>query len=98
MIVMSDHDTHEGAKSNQEARRAARPDRERKKEAKAAKFGGNCNGSVTPGLGDRLWVVDVIAPFGGHEEMLKDLKAEVFPDQAFKFCAMVDGRPGVREI
>jgi cytolysin-activating lysine-acyltransferase len=28
--------------------------------------------------GDRLWVVEVIAPFGGAEEMVKDLKAEGF--------------------
>jgi hemolysin-activating ACP:hemolysin acyltransferase len=28
--------------------------------------------------GDRLWVVDVIAPSGGAKEMVKDLKAKVF--------------------
>ena len=28
--------------------------------------------------GDWLWVVEVIAPFGGANEMVKDLKANVF--------------------
>lgn len=35
--------------------------------------------------GDRLWVVEVIAPFGGAEEMVKDLKAKVFPQREMKF-------------
>ncbi len=29
--------------------------------------------------GPHLWLVDVIAPFGGAEEMLADLRASVFP-------------------
>jgi RTX toxin acyltransferase family len=35
--------------------------------------------------GDRLWVVEVIAPFGGAEEMVKDLKLKVFPQRELKF-------------
>jgi cytolysin-activating lysine-acyltransferase len=43
--------------------------------------------------GDRLWVVEVIAPFGGAEEMVKDLKAKVFPAREMKFLAVgVRGR------
>src|SRR5262249_4088361 len=43
--------------------------------------------------GDRLWVVEVIAPFGGAEEMVKDLKAKVFPQREIKFLAVgVKGR------
>ncbi len=38
--------------------------------------------------GDRLWVVEVIAPFGGAEEMVKDLKAKVFPQRELKFLAV----------
>jgi cytolysin-activating lysine-acyltransferase len=38
--------------------------------------------------GDRLWVVEVIAPFGGAEEMVKDLKAKVFPQREMKFLAV----------
>ncbi|MEM1198379.1 MAG: toxin-activating lysine-acyltransferase [Pseudomonadota bacterium] len=30
--------------------------------------------------GETLWVVEIIAPFGGHDEMLKDFKAETFKD------------------
>ena len=35
--------------------------------------------------GDRLWVVEVIAPFGGAEEMVKDLKAKVFAGKEMKY-------------
>jgi cytolysin-activating lysine-acyltransferase len=38
--------------------------------------------------GNRLWVVEVIAPFGGAEEMVKDLKAKVFPQRELKFLAV----------
>ena len=31
--------------------------------------------------GDKLWCVEVIAPFGGAEAMLKDLKDKVFADR-----------------
>ena len=48
--------------------------------------------------GDRLWVVEIIAPFGGHDEMLKDLKSQVFKDKTLKFRAIVDGKPAVREV
>ena len=37
--------------------------------------------------GDRLWVIEIIAPFGGADEMLKDLKAKVFPERQLKFLA-----------
>ncbi len=45
--------------------------------------------------GERLWVVEVIAPFGGAEEMVKDLKAKVFPQREMKFLAV--GAQGRRE-
>src|SRR5712691_6083537 len=38
--------------------------------------------------GERLWVVEVIAPFGGAEVMVKDLKAKVFPTREMKFLAV----------
>jgi cytolysin-activating lysine-acyltransferase len=34
--------------------------------------------------GDRLWVVEVIAPFGKGEEMVRDLKAKAFPERLMK--------------
>jgi cytolysin-activating lysine-acyltransferase len=44
----------------------------------------------------RLWVVEVIAPFGGAEEMVKDLKANVHPSREVKFLALA--RDGAREV
>ena len=34
--------------------------------------------------GDRLWLMDLIAPFGGKEEVLKELKEQVFPGRTIK--------------
>ena len=48
--------------------------------------------------GDRLWVADIIAPYGGQEEMLQDLKSQVFPDKTIKYLGMVDGKASVREV
>jgi cytolysin-activating lysine-acyltransferase len=48
--------------------------------------------------GDRLWVVEVIAPFGGHDAMVADLKAKVFPTEPIKMVAMVEGRKEVRVV
>lgn len=48
--------------------------------------------------GDRLWVVEVIAPFGGHDAMVADLKAKVFPSYSLKVLALVEGKKVVREI
>ncbi len=48
--------------------------------------------------GDRLWVADIIAPYGGQDEMLKDLKSQIFPDKTIKFLGVADGKPGVREV
>ena len=61
--------------------------------------------------GDRLWVVEVIAPAacpgqaakparagGGHDAMVADLKAKVFPTEALKVLALVDGKKVVRVV
>ena len=48
--------------------------------------------------GDRLWVVEVIAPFGGAEEMVKDLKAAVFPDREIRMLVVKDGVKDVRAV
>lgn len=45
--------------------------------------------------GDTLWVVEVIAPFGGAEEMVKDLKEKVFPEREIRFLAVTDGKKQV---
>jgi cytolysin-activating lysine-acyltransferase len=46
--------------------------------------------------GDRLWIVEVVAPFGGTDEMLKDLKAKVFKDREVRFRAVEAGKGVVR--
>jgi cytolysin-activating lysine-acyltransferase len=38
--------------------------------------------------GDRLWVLEVIAPFGKGEEMVRDLKARVFGGKEMKVIAV----------
>lgn len=48
--------------------------------------------------GDRLWVVEAVAPFGGAEEMVKDLKAKVFKEREIKFRAVEDGKGIVRVV
>jgi cytolysin-activating lysine-acyltransferase len=49
--------------------------------------------------GDRLWVVEVIAPFGGAEEMVRDLKAKVFPTQELRYVAIgADGKKKLRMV
>ena len=35
--------------------------------------------------GDRLWLIELVAPFGAQDEILKDLSASVFQGQPFKF-------------
>ncbi len=34
--------------------------------------------------GDRLWLIDVVAPFGGHEAVLNELKDKVFEGRPVK--------------
>ena len=35
--------------------------------------------------GDLPWLIELIAPFGGQEEILKDLSSEIFKDKPFTF-------------
>jgi len=46
--------------------------------------------------GPKLWVIEVVAPFGGAEEMVNDLKAKVFPDEEITYLAV--GAGGKREL
>ncbi|MGN7612777.1 toxin-activating lysine-acyltransferase [Magnetococcales bacterium HHB-1] len=34
--------------------------------------------------GDKLWLIDLVAPFGGHQDLIKDLKEQVFENQTMK--------------
>lgn len=46
--------------------------------------------------GDRLWAVEVVAPFGGPEEMIKDLKTHVFPTEDIRYLTL--SKDGVRDV
>jgi hemolysin-activating ACP:hemolysin acyltransferase len=45
-----------------------------------------------------LWVVEVIAPFGGAGEMVKDLKAKVFAGRELKFLSVGEKGREVRVL
>lgn len=49
--------------------------------------------------GDQLWVVEVIAPFGGADAMVADLKEKVFPGRPIKALVLgADGNRAVRVV
>lgn len=49
--------------------------------------------------GEKIWAVEVIAPFGGAEEMVNDLKKNVFPDRAVHYVAVTkEGKKDVRAV
>ena len=48
--------------------------------------------------GDNLWLVELIAPFGGQDEMVTDLKAKVFADREVKFLFTKDGKREVKSV
>lgn len=37
--------------------------------------------------GDRLWIIDIVAPFGGVDNMLRDIRKNEFPDRVIRFMA-----------
>ena len=42
--------------------------------------------------GDKAWVVEVVAPFGGGDAMVADLKAQVFKERELRVLVMKDGK------
>jgi len=42
--------------------------------------------------GDRAWIIDIVAPFGGTDEILRSLKKTIFPDQDVR--TLVPGEDG----
>ena len=49
--------------------------------------------------GEKLWVVEVISPFGGPEEMVANFKAHVFPDREVRYVTVSsDGTPQVKIV
>lgn len=48
--------------------------------------------------GDRLWLVDLCAPFGGDESILKELRENVFKDQKVKTVQMAPDGSGMAVV
>ena len=48
--------------------------------------------------GETLWLVDIVAPFGGHDAMIKDLKEKVFPERELKYLGLEDGKMVVKGV
>lgn len=47
--------------------------------------------------GDRAWLIELVAPFGGQDEILADLSQSVFNNRPFRFhAATPDGQRVVR--
>lgn len=46
--------------------------------------------------GDRPWLIELVAPFGAEDEILKDLALNVFESKSFKFHTATPG--GGREV
>ena len=46
--------------------------------------------------GEKLWIIDLIAPTGGGEKMLEELKNTVFKDKTFKYQSV--DKDGNRKI
>ena len=48
--------------------------------------------------GDKLWLIDVVTPFGGPEAVIKDLSETVFPDKEFKALVPDKEKEGIRVV
>jgi cytolysin-activating lysine-acyltransferase len=48
--------------------------------------------------GDRLWLVEVVAPFGHTDAMIMNLKQNIFPNRTLSFLGMQDARPVLKTL
>ncbi|MDP3748222.1 MAG: toxin-activating lysine-acyltransferase [Phenylobacterium sp.] len=48
--------------------------------------------------GDRAWLIELVAPFGGEDRILADLATTIFKGQPFKFHHLKDGVRAVTTI
>ena len=46
--------------------------------------------------GERLWLIELIAPFGEQEEIMADFSANIFPNRVFKYHRVTP--QGTREV
>jgi cytolysin-activating lysine-acyltransferase len=65
-------------------------------EVEARLAAGNARMRPQDWSGDRLWMVEVIAPFGKGEEMIRDLKTQVFVSRQMKTLTVTHNGPEVR--
>lgn len=45
--------------------------------------------------GDRLWIIGIVASLGAHDDIIKKVKEERFPDQSLNFLQLSNGGKGV---
>lgn len=48
--------------------------------------------------GTKIWVVEVLAPFGGAEEMVRDFRSKVFPEREVSFLTTTADGKTVRRV
>jgi cytolysin-activating lysine-acyltransferase len=48
--------------------------------------------------GEKLWLVDIVAPFGGHDAMIADLKEKVFAGRECFYLRAQDGKVGMTNL
>ncbi len=48
--------------------------------------------------GDRLWLIDLISPFGGTKDIVKDIRENVFPNQTVHYLVPDFEKRGVRPV
>ena len=48
--------------------------------------------------GETPWLVDIVAPYGGHDAMIKDVKEKVFPEREMKYLGLEDGKMVVKGV
>jgi cytolysin-activating lysine-acyltransferase len=56
------------------------------------------SGERVPPNERQLWVVDVIAPFGGAEDMVRELKQKVFPGKVVNFVVSTGDSKEIRSM
>ena len=48
--------------------------------------------------GDRLWLIDLVTPFGGAQDIVRDIRENVFPDRTIRYLVPDFKRKGVQPV
>ncbi len=62
------------------------------------KVGGHKLAPIDWKSGSNLWLMDVLAPFGGNEEVVKELREKVFPGKKIKTLQPAPGGSGMAVV